>query len=303
MPAEQSRRSRRKKKLLDDSITHEDRQKTRKKIRDLHQRNREQRTELENIKNGLLIERFEEAEKLNEEEVHFPSEAMVELENQATLTEIADNGIKGRAQSVDITMDQFLNGLLDRFSDGEDSIDWTEVGKVGAEFLAAVPPTNFLSGQIKKDFVPRQQKQRSRQKKRKVDAPQTAPKEVQDADKEEKSHTEGRVHQLRKLMKRGAKEPVNLYRVIVNPDSFSQTVENLFDLSFLIKIGKVRIVMSDEEQGVPYVQYHDFTKLENADTIPKHQGIVKMDYKLYRACLEKYEIKDPFVRTRPMEQE
>lgn len=38
---------------------------------------------------------------------------------------------------------------------------------------------------------------------------------------------------------------VNFFKFIINPKSFSQTVENLFYLSFLIKDGKVSFLVDD----------------------------------------------------------
>lgn len=39
---------------------------------------------------------------------------------------------------------------------------------------------------------------------------------------------------------------------IINPDSFSQTVENLFYFAFLIKEGKAAIEMDDDEESPFY---------------------------------------------------
>jgi hypothetical protein len=46
----------------------------------------------------------------------------------------------------------------------------------------------------------------------------------------------------------GEKQPINFFEFIINPESFGQTVENLFYLSFLIRDGKVNI---DDESGQP----------------------------------------------------
>jgi len=46
------------------------------------------------------------------------------------------------------------------------------------------------------------------------------------------------------------KTPVNLFRFVINPDSFGITVENLFHLSFLVKEGKVAITA---DEGLPHI--------------------------------------------------
>jgi hypothetical protein len=47
-----------------------------------------------------------------------------------------------------------------------------------------------------------------------------------------------------------AVQPIPFFQFIMNPDSFSQTVENLFYLAFLVKDGKVALEM-DDETGEP----------------------------------------------------
>lgn len=56
------------------------------------------------------------------------------------------------------------------------------------------------------------------------------------------------------LVKNGIDEEgnLNLFRFVVNPKSFGQTVENLFYVSFLIRDGTVGILMN--EDGLPYLR-------------------------------------------------
>jgi len=49
----------------------------------------------------------------------------------------------------------------------------------------------------------------------------------------------------------GALEPVGLFNLAVNPQSFTQTVENIFDLSFLVKQGHASLTL--DYNGLPVV--------------------------------------------------
>lgn len=40
---------------------------------------------------------------------------------------------------------------------------------------------------------------------------------------------------------------INLFRFVINPDDFAQSVENIFYLSFLIRDGKVALEFRDSE--------------------------------------------------------
>ena len=47
-------------------------------------------------------------------------------------------------------------------------------------------------------------------------------------------------------------EKINMFRLIINPESFGQSVENLFYLSFLIRDGKAALEF-DEKTAEPVV--------------------------------------------------
>jgi hypothetical protein len=55
------------------------------------------------------------------------------------------------------------------------------------------------------------------------------------------------------------RQPINFFEFIINPESFGQTVENLFYLSFLIRDCKVCI---DDESGQPILSKYNNIKKE-----------------------------------------
>lgn len=44
--------------------------------------------------------------------------------------------------------------------------------------------------------------------------------------------------------------PVNLFRFVINPNDFAQSVENLFYLSFLIRDGECALEIEDDGEPV-----------------------------------------------------
>mmetsp|Transcript_798 Transcript_798/g.1214 ORF Transcript_798/g.1214 Transcript_798/m.1214 type:complete len:256 (-) Transcript_798:5-772(-) len=249
MPTEKG--SGKKKKLLTDQ-TEEERLEIRKSIRVLHKDAADRRDELENVNNLQLVHTLEKAEKIHEKIAH-PTEAIVDLQAQLTLSDIAESGIRARNQAVDISIADLLHELDKRFCPDGDDFDWERVGMKAAEFISAVPPTRLLGGVLTKEFVRPKQRRHAKKKRKIVQEAKRTTKEIVDADKEEKAHTEGRVTSLKKKLKRAAKhgnDLINYFEVVCNPESFSQTVENVFDLSFIVKIGEAKIVM---QNGVPHV--------------------------------------------------
>jgi len=198
------------------------------------------------------VDTLEKAEKIHEK-ISFTSEAIVDLQAQVTLSDIAESGIRARNQAVDISIADLLDELDRRFCPDGDDFDWEGVGMKAAEFISAVPPTRLIGGVLTKELAKPKQRRHTTKKRKIVQEAKRTTKEIVDADKEEKAHTEGRVSSLKKKLKRAAKhgkELLNYFEVVCNPESFSQTVENVFDLSFIVKIGEAKIVM---KHGIPYV--------------------------------------------------
>lgn len=80
----------------------------------------------------------------------------------------------------------------------------------------------------------------------------TTPKEVKDLKDEEESTTKD-VEHIMKLAVRGcrAKGRLGYFHFLVDPGSFSHTVENMFHFSFLIKDGRLGVTLGQD--GVPYI--------------------------------------------------
>jgi len=46
------------------------------------------------------------------------------------------------------------------------------------------------------------------------------------------------------------KSPINYFQFVIDPDSFASTVQNVFHVSYLVKEGKLSILLKD---GIPYL--------------------------------------------------
>lgn len=95
-------------------------------------------------------------------------------------------------------------------------------------------------------------RQRQSQRKSKVPVEATKPKEVQDLTDDEESTTKD-VSYLYGFLKKAceAKGRLHYFKFLVDPDSFAHTVENMFHCAFLIKDGRVGIMMGQD--GQPYL--------------------------------------------------
>jgi hypothetical protein len=90
---------------------------------------------------------------------------------------------------------------------------------------------------------------------------------------------------------RPAGEPcsINFFHVVINPDpkvGFGQTVENIFDFSFILKEGNLRIDMEDGEPMARTTLPPREADFQNG--IQKVQNILKLDYKGWQALAKRY---------------
>ncbi|SCU81967.1 LADA_0C02146g1_1 [Lachancea dasiensis] len=104
------------------------------------------------------------------------------------------------------------------------------------------------------------------------------------------------------LRKQKGHSPINLYKFIIDPNSFARSVENLFYTSFLIKEGK--LVMDEDEEGFPAVRVkeplpsgvHDreIEVQKRKDTRPSHL-IFQLDINTWRKLIDRFDIRRSFL--------
>lgn len=156
-----------------------------------------------------------------------------------------------------------------------DSWHWMRLGKLAARHSRRAPTMDHLLGPLAIQAKVRQTTKRARLDK---DEEEVEPDKLtaQDIDKSE-AETTALVRQIAKLLEeRGGNKGCGLFEFAINPESFSNTIENLFYISFLVRDGLVSIDVDEEDpNGQPLVcEYHRETgraegsKLTNAIRIP-----------------------------------
>ncbi|KFY38144.1 hypothetical protein V494_04506 [Pseudogymnoascus sp. VKM F-4513 (FW-928)] len=91
---------------------------------------------------------------------------------------------------------------------------------------------------------------------------------------------------------------MDLFRFVINPRSFGQTVENMFYVSFLIRDGKAAITV--DEDGLPFLG--EAEPLGRAEAVKKdvskHQAIFAIDMATWEELIEVFEISEPIIEHR-----
>ncbi|GLU19444.1 hypothetical protein SLE2022_356960 [Rubroshorea leprosula] len=127
------------------------------------------------------------------------------------------------------------------------SINWQDLGLQVSPILRMCKGVRTMLGPMNTEIKLRKPVV---QRKRAARPTQTAqPEEINDASADEKTDTDKNMAIMFGVLRR--KKQVKLENLILNRESFAQTVENLFALSFLVKDGRAE--MSVDESGSHFV--------------------------------------------------
>ncbi|EJF56923.1 hypothetical protein DICSQDRAFT_163640 [Dichomitus squalens LYAD-421 SS1] len=92
---------------------------------------------------------------------------------------------------------------------------------------------------------------------------------------------------------------VNIFKFVINPHDFGQSVENLFYLSFLIRDGKCAF-FTDEDTGEPVILLCEQpTQKDYQEGLVKHQLVMEFDMSTWKRAIEVFNITEPMIPQRP----
>lgn len=193
--------------------------------------------------------------------VRYTREAVHDADNLKAISQHAVRRAESLGSSVSpYSASKLVRALHSKLLDPHTgSFDWHMLGVAAGVCFNSLPSTEFMLGPIG---------QTTPEKAAKVGkAPDASRSEADDAPVEtihadlsgarREENTNRRMATLRRLIEDREREDsrglVDLFRLTSNPSSFTQTVENVFDFSFLIKDGRARLKI-DAKTGVPVTQ-------------------------------------------------
>eukprot|EP00164_Ancoracysta_twista_P012564 GFYU01019761.1.p1 GENE.GFYU01019761.1~~GFYU01019761.1.p1 ORF type:complete len:286 (+),score=53.59 GFYU01019761.1:94-951(+) len=264
----------------------ETRRSLRRSMRELHNRSREEKHLLRDPTKALLGERILEANHLFKQ-APTAQDAAVESSHVRELSiygkEQADNLAVGKG----ITVEQLIHKLKESFKSNRTGMKWTELGKKADANLNTSKITEFMYGPLTLE-----QKVRTVGKRLKMTFDDKEASQVQTLDagkmKEARSQaTENtRMPKAKKLLAKVA--PIDYFKFVINPQSFSATIENVFVFAFLVKEGNAALSV-DPKTGRLIADYKEATKAGEASQKSSHmanQAVMSFTHAQYSELID-----------------
>nr|XP_002132004.1 non-structural maintenance of chromosomes element 4 homolog A [Ciona intestinalis]XP_009862466.1 non-structural maintenance of chromosomes element 4 homolog A [Ciona intestinalis] len=199
-------------------------------------------------------------------------------------------------------------------SEDKDEIDipengWNVLGqKTATYFTSLTPALHPLLGAfeaIETGKTNRQATQRNKQKETSTKV--QLPKELTNYKDDKKEATPEEIERVLHIINTFYKDdpsPIDYFELVVNPESYGHTIENIFHLAFLVKDGLVKIFLN--ENGLPVVEP---VNVRPDDISPRKKGkkakkannqvIVSLSMDEWYAIIDAYQLKgkQPYIPT------
>lgn len=169
-------------------------------------------------------------------------------------------------------------------------------------YFRILPSPKFLIGTLEKELN-LSKKAIVRQRKQKSDETivRTKIQELDVNSEQEKNNTVQETERIYKMLKRYFKRSEGralcLYEFMINPKSFSRTIENIFYISFLVKDGFVRIFLDEDDLPV-IVPVSDEEKAQSSTQASKKaniQSMVSLNKVQWKELIEVFEIENAMI--------
>ncbi|KAG6827907.1 hypothetical protein H0H92_010005 [Tricholoma furcatifolium] len=174
-------------------------------------------------------------------------------------------------------------------------LQWAKIGRRALAKSRRVPVNSYMLGPLSIE-----QKKRAAIKRAKLEKNQNdlrKPQELKEDDiSRSQNETTKNVAQLEAILTDLGE--INIFKFIINPNDFAQSVENIFYLSFLIRDGKVAFETKEDGEPVVYICEQP-TDADYAGGLQKRQKVFEFDMATWQRAKEVFNITESKIPQRP----
>jgi len=199
-------------------------------------------------------------------------------------------------------VDDFISKLIldmgGAEDDGEelDGAGWAKIGRKALAKSRRVPTIGFMLGPLSAEAKKRAVRQRTQLDK---SGEAAKPQELKEDDlQRSENETAANVLAVERILSQAGE--INIFRFVVNPNDFAESVENIFYLSFLIRDGKCSLSWSEGENPEPVILLTEPpTEDDYTEGAKKQQLVLEFDQATWKRAIEEFDIRESMIPSRP----
>lgn len=178
----------------------------------------------------------------------------------------------------------------------DDNDNWNALAEIAIGMCRASKYSTSMLGTFDLDIAPAQQPSKEKQQrvKSKNIAEELEPEDVAELEKQDKGAKKVKIilKQIVREFDLNNRFPLPFYKLVIDPHSFMNTVENIFQVAFLARDGAVAIETGDD--NMPHVRV---TNPKEKDLV-KHtnQSVCSINTELCNKMIEFYDIKEAMLK-------
>lgn len=300
--------------MQDDDNDPATRREIRSKYRDLINSVQQNREDMLSPSNNKLTEVLEEANKLFKD-VRQAREAALDAQLLVVATDLGKekaSQLFAEGSSFDPTAfaEHLLSFMgLNRLENGEDEEQsegdgylpndaWERVARRADCCFRTAPTFHYMMGSFHAEPPPPKQRIERQRKATNKEAKRIMPTQLKKMEESHQEATEKEVERIFGWLKTYYQDdpstPISYYEFVIDPNSFSRTVENMFHMSFLIRDGLARMYLDDDK--LPCIAPVEEEQMEGAASTSRKQCVTSISMKTWRELIEAFDIRDTMIQ-------
>ncbi|XP_068597505.1 non-structural maintenance of chromosomes element 4 homolog A [Brachionichthys hirsutus] len=293
----------------------------RSKYRDLINSVQQNREDMLSPSNNKLTEVLQEANKLFKD-VREAREAALDAQLLVVATELGkEKATQMFAEGTDFDPATYAEHVLsfmglNRLEDDDDDDDEQQDGRTAGGYLprdawhrlarraaccfSTAPSFHYMFGSFHAEPPPPKQKIERQRKAPGKEAKRIMPTQLKKIEGSHQETTEKEVERILGYLKTYHKDDptsaISYYEFVIDPNSFSRTVENIFHTSFLIRDGLAHMYLVND--SLPCIAPAEEEEADAAGPSTRKQCIISLSPKIWKELIEAFDITDTMIQPR-----
>lgn len=175
---------------------------------------------------------------------------------------------------------------------------WHRVAERAACCFRTAPSFHYMMGTFHAEPPPPKQRIERQNRAPTKEAKRIMPTQLKKMEESHQEATEKEVERILGYLKSYYQDdptsPISYYEFVIDPKSFSRTVENIFHTSFLIRDGLARMYLDSAE--LPCIAPVEEGEVEIEGSCSRKQCIVSISPKIWKELIEAFDIRDTIIQ-------